>query len=59
MIMKNEKLVFDIGVVENIVIIKVIDIPTGFYSAQATEEFDMIDNDKATVYQTVRENPRF
>lgn len=50
MIMKNEKLVFDIGVVENIVIIKVIDIPTGFYSAQATEEFDMIDDEKATVY---------
>lgn len=50
MIMKNEKLVFDIGVVENIVIIKVIDIPTGFYSAEATEEFDMIDNEKATVY---------
>ena len=50
MIMKNEKLAFDIGVVENIVIIKVIDIPTGFYSAGATEEFDMIDDEKATVY---------
>lgn len=50
MIMKNEKLAFDIGVVENIVIIKVIDIPTGFYSAEATEEFDMIDDEKATVH---------
>lgn len=50
MIMKNEKLVFDIGIVENIVIIKVIDVPTGFYSAGATEEFDLIDGKKATVY---------
>lgn len=49
MIMKNEKLVFDIGVIENIVIIKVIDVPTGSYGAEASEEFDLIDGEKATV----------
>lgn len=50
MIMKNEKLAFDIGTFENIVIIKVIDIPSGCYSAEAREEFDLIDGEKATVY---------
>lgn len=49
MIMKNQKLAFDIGTFENIVIIKVIDIPSGCYSAEATEEFDLIDSEKATV----------
>lgn len=37
MIMKNEKLVVDIGIVENIVIIKVIDIPSVVFSATEIE----------------------
>lgn len=37
MIMKNEKLVVDIGVVENIVIIRVIDIPNVDFSATEIE----------------------
>ena len=36
-IMKNEKLVVDIGIVENIVIIKVIDIPSIVFSATEIE----------------------
>ena len=35
--MKNEKLVVDIGIVENIVIIKVIDIPSVVFSAMEIE----------------------
>ena len=35
--MKNEKLVVDIGIVENIVIIKVIDIPSVVFSATEIE----------------------
>ena len=50
MIMKNEKLIFDIGTFENIVVIKIIDIPNGFYSAEASEEFDLIGDKKFTVY---------
>lgn len=44
-----KKLVFDIGTFENIVIIKLIDVPRGTYSAEA-EEFDLIDRAKATAY---------
>lgn len=47
--MKNEKLVFDIGTFENIVIVKLIDVPSCSYSANTNEEFDLIDREKATI----------
>lgn len=49
MSMKNEKLVVDIGTFENIVIIKIVDVPTGSYSAEVTKEFDLIGDEKVTV----------
>ena len=42
--MKNEKLVVDIGIVENIVIIKVIDIPSVVFSAT---EIERCSNDRS------------
>lgn len=47
--MKNEKLIFDIGTFENIVIIELIDVPSSSYSASTSEEFDLIDGEKATI----------
>lgn len=49
MSMKNEKLIFDIGRFENIVIIKIVDVLTGSYSAEVTKEFDLIGDEKVTV----------
>ena len=57
-IMKNEKLVVDIGIVENIVIIKVIDIPNVDFSATEIERCSNDHSEDVTITLTTSTKDR-